>query len=261
MGHTLKTVFWALLLVLMIIYSFGIAFTVGVSDELHASQDSPNFMELELFWGTLPRSMFTLFKSISGGVSWHQAVMPLSDAGWMYVALFVLYIMFSVFAVLNVVTGVFCQSAIENAQNDKDVATLASITNHDEMRQKLHDLFNEMDEDSSGLLTLDVLETTLLQRNSQAYLQSLGIDVTSAWNLLKLLDVNRDGTVDLEEFVLGCMALRGDAKAIHVAMLSHDLGDMMQMMEEFMTDAEKKLTRLVKTSNKLNPEPADDDAC
>ena len=70
------------------------------------------------FYGTLGLTMFTLFKSISGGINWHEMITPLEDVGFYCVGLFVMFICFTIFAVLNVVTGVFCNSAIENANRD-----------------------------------------------------------------------------------------------------------------------------------------------
>merc|ERR1712241_1225319 len=66
--HTFKSAFWALLLVMLIIYSFGIAFTLGVTDftaNLSEGVSPPHLSELRTFWGTLPKSVFTLFKSIA----------------------------------------------------------------------------------------------------------------------------------------------------------------------------------------------------
>merc|ERR1719464_725907 len=116
---------------MMILYGFGIAFTTGVTGHLagRPAAGDPDDEQLRTFWRTVPRSMFTLFKSIAGGISWHEVVVPLSDLGWAYVALFVCYITFIVFAVLNAVTAVFCQRAIESAQTDKELATMDLLVN------------------------------------------------------------------------------------------------------------------------------------
>ena len=34
---------------------------------------------LNTYWGNLPKSMFTLFKSICGGLSWHDGVHPMAE--------------------------------------------------------------------------------------------------------------------------------------------------------------------------------------
>eukprot|EP00413_Alexandrium_margalefii_P030028 CAMPEP_0204556198 /NCGR_PEP_ID=MMETSP0661-20131031/29422_1 /ASSEMBLY_ACC=CAM_ASM_000606 /TAXON_ID=109239 /ORGANISM="Alexandrium margalefi, Strain AMGDE01CS-322" /LENGTH=59 /DNA_ID=CAMNT_0051563305 /DNA_START=56 /DNA_END=231 /DNA_ORIENTATION=+ len=59
--------------------------------------------------------MFTLFQAITGGISWHEPVETLGQVSVMLVWLFTAYLSFTYFAVMNVVTGVFCNSAIESA--------------------------------------------------------------------------------------------------------------------------------------------------
>merc|ERR1712039_663973 len=153
----------------------------------------------------LPRSMFTLLKSTAGGVDWDVVVSPLSNVGWAYVVFFTSFIAFFVFTILNVVTAVFCQSAMESAQYDKELTTLNLFKEQDQLCKKLTDLFEDVDQDASGFITRDALEALLAKRQAQAYLQSLGIDTIDAWALLKLLDVQETGSVDLQEFVSGCL--------------------------------------------------------
>merc|ERR1712217_208053 len=125
-------------------------------------------------------------------------------------------------AIMNVVTGVFCQSAIEAAQSDRELATANLINSQDVMHDKLAELFKDIDIDESGFITMDEVERTLQKRHAQAYLRCLGIDTSDAWTFVKLLDADDSGTIDFEEFINGCMDLRGDAKAVHIATLAYD---------------------------------------
>merc|ERR1719216_811398 len=109
------------------------------------------------------------------------------------------------------------------------------LIDQDRLNKQLAELFHIMDLDDSGELTIDEIADVLLQRETQAYLQSLGISVTDAWTLLKLLDTDGSGTVNRQEFVNGCLALRGDAKAVHIATLAYDQQIMVDMLEEFIS--------------------------
>merc|ERR1711976_214693 len=120
---------------------------------------------------------------------------------------------------------------MESAQYDKELMTLNLIKEQDQICTKLTDLFEDIDRDESGCIDMNELEDFLLQRHAQAYLQSLGIDTSDAWALMKVLDVDNTGTIDLQEFVCGCLTLRGDAKAIHVATLTHDQEASLQMLQ------------------------------
>ncbi|CAE7194956.1 unnamed protein product, partial [Symbiodinium sp. CCMP2456] len=64
-------------------------------------------------------SMLTLFLSITGGISWQDALAPLREISALAATAYLAYIIIAVFAILNVVTGVFCNMAIESARADK----------------------------------------------------------------------------------------------------------------------------------------------
>merc|ERR1719160_1273318 len=107
----------------MILYIFGIVFTQGVVDhfldaESITLETSWHTDTLRHYFGTLPRSIFTCFKAILGGIDWELACLALSDVGAFYVFMFVVLIVFVYLAVMNVISGLFLQSAIEQAQAD-----------------------------------------------------------------------------------------------------------------------------------------------
>merc|ERR1719323_2120435 len=122
------------------------------------------------------------------------------------------------------------------------------MNNAEALQRKLTQLFRDIDVDGSGHITVDELEETLQEKKSQAYLRSLGIDAVDAWTLVKLLDVDETGSVDLKEFISGCMCLKGEARAVHIATLAYDQRQMCIALEEFMDSVDAKLADLVKAS-------------
>merc|ERR1712217_868974 len=101
----------------------------------------------------------------------------------------------------------------------------------------------------SRVITMNEVEHVLMQPYTHAYLQSLGICVTDAWTLLKLIDKDHSGTVDLEEFIHGCMSLQGEAKALHIATLAYDQRALMDALEEFMNSLNQQLAYLLDLTN------------
>ncbi len=55
----------------------------------------------KLYFGSLGRTMLTLFMSITGGVSWEDVVQVLRETSSFYVILFVVYVAFTYFAVAH----------------------------------------------------------------------------------------------------------------------------------------------------------------
>lgn len=236
---TMKSLVWAILLLLLIIYVFGILFTQATSEHLYDEfggndvEFTPNAISLNRYWSRLPRSMFTLFKSITGGISWDEIADPLSDLSWVWVGIFTAYICFCFLAVLNVVTGVFCQTAIQTAQQNEDLIVQAQMRNKKMYIERIKRMFDEIDSDGSGFITMKEFEEHLQKGTIEAVFSSLSIDTDDAWTLFQLLDDDKGNSLDADEFVHGCLRLKGNAKSIDVAKLSRDQNRLYNMVKTF----------------------------
>ena len=89
---TTRQLVWALILLLLVIYSFGILFTDAVLEYLFSNPADDG--DLFKYFGTVYRSCSTLFRSILGGTDWDSAVDALDPVGWAWVLLFHVYIAF-----------------------------------------------------------------------------------------------------------------------------------------------------------------------
>lgn len=231
---TLQSLFWALALLFMILYVFGILFTqkcgyymIDVQEDIdvHRSHD---YNALIKYWGNLPRAIFTLFKSISGGVDWEDVCYPLSVLGAEWVGVFTCFIAFTYFAVLNVVTGIFCQHAIETASQNEDLLVHEQMANRALHVTRIQNLFRTMDDDESGVLTFDELNKHISTTGVQAIFEALHIDTSDAWTLFNILANSGKNEVNVDEFVTGLMHLKGNAKRI-------DLVEVKSMIRQVMS--------------------------
>jgi len=218
---TLRSLVWALLLLLIVIYIFGITFTQAIYDHV-ATLDYDPGERYTRYWGTLARSMLTLFECIIDGLSWDSAIRTLGDAGWFWVALFLLYISLTVLAMLNVITGVFCQSAMDGAQKDSDILVQEYMQNKNRLIGRVRELFDTIDSSGKGHITMEDFEQNLDSPSMKAYFESLDLDAQDAWTLFKLLDDQETYAIDCEDFIMGCMRLKGGAKAIDLARVIYD---------------------------------------
>ncbi|CAE7401709.1 CACNA1I [Symbiodinium pilosum] len=160
--------------------------------------------------------------SIAGGVSWEQVLVPLKAIALPWVLLFLFYMFFTYFAVLNVITGVFCQTAIDSAQNDHATVIHSILANKQAHLEKVRDLFNKLGAENTGGITYLMFEEKITSPEVKEYFESLGLDVWDAWSFFKMLDLDDSGAVDIEEFLMGCLRVRGNAKAIDIGKIIHD---------------------------------------
>mmetsp|Transcript_43679 Transcript_43679/g.91209 ORF Transcript_43679/g.91209 Transcript_43679/m.91209 type:complete len:138 (-) Transcript_43679:5-418(-) len=89
----------------------------------------------------------------------------------------------------------------------------------------------------------------------QAYFEVLGLDVWDAWSFFKLLDLDNGGEVEVEEFLMGCLRLRGPARAIDVGKVIHDQSWLMRNQGRFFTYVEAELNRIVRQLAALTGSP------
>jgi len=234
-----------MVLLLLLVYVFGILFTQAVLDYAEVGVFSTESMvSIDHYWSDVIPSMLTLFMSITGGVSWELPLRPLAEVHEIWVTIFLFYISFAYLAVLNVVTGVFCEAAIESAANDHEMAMQAIMDNRKAHIAKVKSLFTNMDHDGSGTLTLAELEHHMSSDIVKDYFEMLELDVRDAWTFFKLLDQDGGSAIDLDEFLWGCMHLRGNAKALDLARLQHDHMWLLRKQTDFMQYSEEQFAKM-----------------
>jgi len=255
---TLKSLVWACILMVLIVYIFGIVFTQAASNHLLREDDN----ELMEYWGTIGASMLTLYESVTGGLNWHDPLKLLARMHWIWASLFLIYVSFVFFAVLNVVTGVFCQSAIETARRDPEMILHSLAKEQKWQTRHLLNLFNALDVDGNGKLTIIELERSLEKESVQAQFIAMDLEVPDAWSLFKLLAKDCTHLIAVDEFVDGCMRLKGAAKNIDLAIMKLENEQILKTIakltlrveNELLTDNMKSrdaLERLVSSSNNL----------
>jgi len=221
--HSMRSLFWLLVLLSIILFVFSIFFTQGIADYLATYQEDPIGEELRKFYGGLADSAFTLFMAITGGVSWIEVVRPLQETGWVFTGLFILYVSFCVFSVLNIVTGVFVDGAIQRSAQERDLRLEKEKEQKEVYINMLMDLLNEIDNEGTGVITRGALEEAFERERVKYTFSVLDIDIHDSNYLFDMLDLDRSGEVDMDEFVLGCLRLKGHAKSIDIHTLMFEI--------------------------------------
>ncbi|CAE7720451.1 CACNA1B [Symbiodinium pilosum] len=215
--HTLKSLIWSQVLLMIIIFSFAILFSDAtiayvVDNDLAQSFDSTTLFK---YFGSPLRTMTTLFRSISGGVTWEEPANALQDVGGEWVLLFTVYVAFCLFAVLNVMVGVFCHSAITGAEKDQDLLVQSLLQEKEGFRERFLQLFKQID-DGSGRITLLEFENRFQDESVKALFEALELGATDAWTLFQMLDKDGDHNIDADEFIDSCIRMRGSARSVDV---------------------------------------------
>lgn len=207
---------WTLVLLLGMVYALGVVITQVVSmhkrENRHRLDDSGP-RGLTDFYGSLPLSILSLYQAISGGEDWSQFLDPLTSEISPFMAiLFCCYIAFASLVMLNLVTGVFVDSAQRIIKRDKE----------EEQHGIARSIFKSTDESDDGLIQWAEFQQHLDNPKMEEFFKAIDISMCEARGLFHLLDRDGAGAITLEEFVMGCARLRGWARSVDLAVLSRD---------------------------------------
>eukprot|EP00927_Polykrikos_kofoidii_P000340 TRINITY_DN10128_c0_g3_i2.p1 TRINITY_DN10128_c0_g3~~TRINITY_DN10128_c0_g3_i2.p1 ORF type:complete len:679 (-),score=92.68 TRINITY_DN10128_c0_g3_i2:32-2068(-) len=220
MIHSVMPLFWALLFLTLTIFCFGVVFQAAVNDLIHRSQpDNPLIAELRPRFGSFHQSLITLFVGVTGGEDWWTLFTLLRDIGPTVGVLFFIYICLLVLGVLNLITGLFVQRTMDEMSMNRDLATEVEREKTLTLASILRTLFEELDEEGTGVITLDQFKQSLASQQLRTFFLSFGLDVNNPEVLFRLFDVDDSDGIEVDEFVYGCTSLRGGAKAVSVEVL------------------------------------------
>merc|ERR1719159_2208104 len=120
--NSIRTLAWAWLLIVLIIYIFGILTTRTLGQtygcRIESSQGCDS--EMDTYCGTVPESMFTFFQMITteGWADIARRSMGHLNASWI---IFIFFMSLTTFAIMNVVIAVIVENTLDQAimqQND-----------------------------------------------------------------------------------------------------------------------------------------------
>merc|ERR1712019_45860 len=235
--HAFVNVMWAFVFILLFTFMVAVTFmqvTANKIDEFrdnhpsawmqHVKEGMPDqwVEKISLSYGNLISSCVTLIASISGGLDWIDASWPLLQIDPMYLIIYLAFVMFCVFGLMNILTGIFVANTKEVSQVDRDLVIRSQLKDRKSFANQLKNVLRSIDKDGSGSISKHELVEHLSSSEFYAYLKTLDVTVSDAQGVFKLLDVNGVGEVNIDEFVLSLMRFQGSARAVDVATLLYE---------------------------------------
>jgi len=222
-----RPLMWCALMFVIIVMIFGAYFTEdAILCVAHMVVDTPPTANQQLLidnWGTLSRSALSLFLAMLGGADWGELYHSLEELGYFSKATFIGFILFTYIALLNTVTAVFIKCAFIRFEHDREFIVQQEL---DEKREYLHDvkqIFSEIDDDMNGFIDNKEFTDKIQSPDVAAYFHKLGVDTNEVEKLFVLMDEDGSGTISKEEFMWGCLRLKGTAKSLDLEILHQDV--------------------------------------
>jgi len=175
----------SMLMVLLLLYVFGIVIHMGLAHE----------EELEEQFKTLPLCMWTLFiagtlMDETGGVLTGLLEMGKFNT-ILSTVVFLIFILLSATTVMNMLIGVLCEVVSAVAQSERDEAALNI------MKESILIELQQFDQDGNNMISKDELEFVMKSRKALGVLSSIDVDSDCLSFLQQMLFFNKEGTSEI----------------------------------------------------------------
>jgi len=212
------------------LYATLLTFTLGI-EIARSSQNGSLALEKEVtvYFGSFTRTLLSLCQILTGGLEWSEVI----DALWRispalgYMLLGYVAIMFV--GVLNLVTALFVEQSMDSS------AALARTQMLLEAKyvKQLQAVFLETNTSSSGTLSWETFQRQMGDERIRAYLASLELDLSELRSVFSIMDHGGKGSLTIDEFVWGCMRLKGTAKSVDLCTLLFEHRQSRRLLEAF----------------------------
>merc|ERR1712039_339692 len=109
-------------------------------------------------------------------------------------------------------------------------ATDAQLRQQDKLVKEVMRLFIEADSDNSNSVSWEEFESFMADEEIRAYFMALDLNLTSCERIFNYIDQDGSGHINLQQFVEGCLQLKGNAKMVDVTLLNQDVGELMDRL-------------------------------
>lgn len=216
---SMMTLMWSILMLGLMMYVFGLCFlqiiAAYLSDPsvLNTPNKEATLEAVTMYWASVPQAIITLYYAVTGGADWEALAVPVREAGDLYHCFFMFYIAFSIFAVLNVLTGLYVDTATKVSEMDS--SAVEEELNVHEATQAFKEFIIQKEEaalQANGTAAQwqhgrPIVQWSTLERNwnIEAVKDFLALGdistVQEGQGTFKKVDHNCVGKVELDEFV------------------------------------------------------------
>lgn len=203
---------WTCVLLLLLVYMLSVYMVMMAVESLEMDRpETQNRLDVKRFWGSIGSAVLSLYWSITGGQDWAVVIQPLVDEteNQIHNLVFSMFIAFATMVLMNLVTGVFVEGAARLTKEDRDK----------ELSRMAHRVFRLVDDDQSEEINRTEFMRHMGAGGLDNYLAAVDLPRSAATTLFDILDVDKSGKIDVNEFVDGCMRLKGLPRAADISQL------------------------------------------
>lgn len=218
----LRTVAWVAALLLLVLWVFAVALTIVLRADATAFQYPPSPWTVEDYWGSVAKSMLSLFQVLTRDTWAERVVQPLMDRNVGIVAIFILFFCVASLALLNTIVGAVVESTLRSSRANEGKLAIQRQELDAKVLASLEHIFQEADVDRCGTLRRAELHKAMNKSHIRRNIKLLGLTLADLDALFTILDDGGRGSINTDTFFRGCTRLRGPAMARDLHAMSMD---------------------------------------
>jgi voltage-gated sodium channel len=211
-----KTLCWVALMIFTFLYICAIFTTlvIGKNDKVYDDYFiQSGGWDHEVYFRTVSRSMFSLFQ-IMTFESWSERIVRhVMEKQPEMVMFFVIFIAIASFGLLNIIVGVVVESTLSTSEKDDSKVKRAEERDRSRVFDHLREIFEAADEDGSGTLNLSEVQRAISKPEIYNKLKMIEFPVEDPKQVFMLLDYDNSCELSIDEFIAGCIRMKGSAKS------------------------------------------------
>jgi Ca2+-binding EF-hand superfamily protein len=233
------------------------AFSGGADKLDHAPEDGSytaeaiegRKAEYEELWGTMPRSMFTLFQFTAEfqpdyvRTTWFDGF-----EGYIFTFWLIGYTLLSNIVILNIIASIIVEVIMSISASDREEEQAAEKEElMKEINEKVNDLFKNLDiDESKSLNTGELMDKK--SEHVQKVFKTAGLAPTEATQLFQILDKDQTGTISPAEFRDGLTRLKRPSDPKDILRIEYNLGAVEAKVDQFIETQTKVVETLTRIS-------------
>jgi len=228
--ESMEAVVWLFFLLGIIIFVLSLMFmTVGIGYARRSDVDLQKQASMKSWFGSLTTSHTALFQAMSGGIQWSEMGDLLMEINFIYGMLFIAFISFTVFGAVNVVTGVFVKSTLDQSRREQAASA-------DEMGKALI----ACDTDLDGFVSREEFKDILKKGKLSKHLTNLDMDPLEMVGLYEAIETASDGSVQNKHLSKEFKRMTGEGWRAKVLMVHLEQKNQAKKFDQFCRFVEER---------------------
>ncbi|CAK9089653.1 unnamed protein product [Durusdinium trenchii] len=234
--HSVSTLLWTFLMVMILVYGFAIVGIETIHVDLTLPLEHPYNVAVMQNFDRFSDAMLTLFQCFTLD-SAGEVYRPLITHNPVLIAYFMTVILVMAVSLMNLVTAIMVNSALDQASEDKDVKRAYEAVQKRKQLEQLKVMFLELDTDGSGELTLEELKTAPEEVREQLEAVAGTEDIEG---LFQMLDYDGGGSLDTSEFCEGVLKASTSEKPLELTRLVKQCSDILRLCRNMYVNQKQK---------------------